>query len=205
MTKHLRLVALALALGLVAVFVGTATADGGKPTIDGVISDGEYDHCITVDEIQMDVCWSISDEDLYVAVKAPAAGWVGFGFRGGVPPEGAEKGMEDVDIMIGYVKDGQTSYRDDWGDSPFSHKADTELGGAANIEKAAGTEQGGFTTLEFERLLNTQDAYDNDVPARGEVYLAYSDADDFVSMHKADKEIVLNFVTGAFEVEEEEE
>ena len=203
---QLRWIALGLALGLVGAFVGTAgLAHGEGPTIDGVISDGEYQYCVSVDEIQMDVCWYISDEDFYVAVKAPAQGWVGFGLRPGVPPEETEKGMEGVDILIGYVQDGQTFYRDDWAHTPFSHKADTELGGAENIEKAAGTEEGGFTVIEFERLLNTQDAYDADIPVRGEVYLAYSDADDFVSMHKADKEVVINFVTGAVEEEEHEE
>lgn len=202
----LKLAAIVLAGGLLAVFAGMAGADEeGGPKVDGVLVADEYQHCIDVDDIDMTVCWSITDHDLIVGVKAPAAGWVGFGLRPGVPPEGAEKGMDDVDFMIGYVKDGKTFASDDWGDSPFSHKADADLGGAYSIEEAAGTEKGGYTTIEFERLLNTQDEYDNDVPARGEVYLAYSDFDDFVSMHKAQHEIVLNYVTGAVEEEEEEE
>jgi len=202
----LKMAAIVLASALVGIFAGMVGADEeGGPKVNGVLVADEYQHCINVEDIDMTVCWTITEHDLFVGVKAPAAGWVGFGLRPGVPPEGAEEGMDEVDFMIGYVKDGKTFASDDWGDSPRSHKPDTDLGGAYSIEKAAGKEEGGYTTIEFERLLNTQDPYDSDVPARGEVYLAYADQDDFVSMHKARAEIVLNYVTGNFEVEEEEE
>jgi hypothetical protein len=203
-TQILRLAVIALVLGAVAVFLSFAH-EGEGPSLDGKIGADEYQNHYFDEDINMDVYWTISDDDIYVALKAPAGGWVSIGLRPGIPAEEEEEAMKDVDFMIGYVKDGQTFARDDFGDTPFSHKADTDLGGTDNIEAFAGSEEGGVTIIEFERLLNTKDEYDADVPARGEVYLAYSNADDFTSIHTQRTEVVLNFVTGAAEKEEEEE
>ncbi len=191
-----------LLMGGLAVFLTQASSE---PTLDGQIGGNEYQFHYFDEDINMDVYWTVTDEDLYIAVKAPATGWVGVGFRPGVPAEEEEKVMEGVDFLLGYVQGGQAFARDDYGDSPFTHKADTELGGQDNIEAFAGSEDGGFTIFEFKRALNTKDEFDASIPVLGEVYLAYSNADDFTTIHTERTEVEINFATGFWEKEEHEE
>lgn len=199
-------------LGLVSLAVGAFALvslfalahEDGKVALDGVIGADEYDFHYFDEDIQMDVYWTLTDDDLYVGLKAPAAGWVSMGVREGVPPEEEENAMEGVDLIIGFVKDGQLSIRDHFADTPFGHTPDTELGGEDNVLGAAGSEADGFTVIEYERPIDTGDAFDHPI-AQGEVevYLAYADADDFTTIHTERTEVILNFVTGQAEKEEE--
>lgn len=204
-SKLLRVGAIALVLSVLVFSLSFAEEE--SVTLDGKIGGNEYQHHYFNKDIKMDVYWTITDYDLLVAVKAPAKGWVGFGLRPVLSESSEAHGMKDADFLIGFVKDGQASARDDWGDTPYSHKADTQLGGADSIEEFAGSEQDGSTVIEFERLLNTRDQFDYNVPARGEVYLAYSGRDNFSSEHMKGQrtEAYLNFANGASKEEEEEE
>ncbi len=205
MTKSLhalRAVAVVLLVGAVATLTFGSPAE---PTVDGQIGASEYQFHYFDEDINMDVYWTVTDEDLYIAVKAPATGWVSVGFRPGVPTEEEEAKMEGVDFLIGYVQGGQAFARDDYGDTPFTHKADTELGGQDNIEAFAGSEANGTTIFEFKRALNTKDEFDAVIPVLGEVYLAYSNADDFTTIHTERTEVEINFATGFAEKEEHEE
>ncbi len=199
----LRMAVIALLLGAVAMFLSFAH-EGEGPSVDGKIGADEYQNHYFDEDINMDVYWTVTDDDLFVGLKAPATGWVGFALH---PPSSSEEeeGMKGMDILIGYVSGGQTFASDDFADEPYSHEADTELGGEDSIEAFAGSEEGGSTIIEFERLLNTRDKFDHDVPVLGEVALSYSNADDFTSMHTERTEVVLNFATGAAEKEEEGE
>lgn len=185
--------------------------------IDGEILVGEYQYRCTVDAskrtagatFKMDLYWTIDGEFIYVGLKAPTKGWVGWGLMPLVPTDATPK--ENADIIIGYVKEGNKLFIDDaFGDTPFTHKPDTALGGKNDVDiskdptLAAGKEtvEAGvtFTTIEFKRKLYTQDKYDVAVPVRMEVFVAYADADDFTTVHKGSGEgrahRELNLVTG---------
>lgn len=214
-----------LALGLVALAAATGfgllsdlqAATPDRPTINGTIEDCEYQHHYHDADINVDLYWTITDEDIFIGLRAPASGWVAFGLRPPVAEVEEPPLMQGIDITIGYVKDGQTFIRDDFADQPTGHTADTDLTkqkedgtevqGENNIEKYAGSEGDGTTVLEFQRPLRTDDPFDADFPILGEVYLAYSDLDDFVSPHGSMNrtEVLLNFVTGFAEKEREEE
>jgi len=176
------------------------------PTIDGSVSADEYAFHFSFEDINMDVYWTMTDTELYVGMSAPAAGWVSVGIRDGVPDEADENVMQGVDFVLGYIEDGTLFMRDDFGDTPFTHSADTDLGGSDDVLEAAGSEANGITTIEYKRPIDTGDEFDNPVAqGKAEVYLAHSDADDFVSVHTDRMEAVINFLTGEVIFEEEED
>ena len=122
--------------------------------------------------------WQFHGDTLEVELSAPASGWVAVGF-------GATKAMKDANIIIGYVSNGQTFIRDDFGVSSTSHKADTDLGGTNDIIEYSGTEANGTTTLKFKIPANSGDKYDVAI-TKGQSYkviLGYSNSDDFTSFH----------------------
>lgn len=173
-------------LAFVGAFVGSAPgASQAYVKIDGDIFPGEYQyHCAVAKApaFKADLYWSLDGEFIYVGLSTPAQGWVGWGL---MPLDPETKVMEGSDIIIGYVAEGnKLSIRDDYADTPTSHKADTELGGKNDVAEAAGKEDANGTRIEFKRPLYTQDKYDVAVPVRTEVFLGYSDADDFTTAHK---------------------
>ncbi len=191
--------------------LGITGAQAQRPTIDGTIVPGEYKFSYTDPDLKMEVYWTIDDEFIYIGLKAPTKGWVGIGWRNGVPLEEAEEGKIGVDQYMGYVKDSKLSMHDAFQDKDkAAPTGDTELTGKVkgkdikgkdDIIEKAGSEDSSSTTIEFKRKLNTQDLFDNSVPAQGEVYLAYGPADDFTTYHGRDrrKEVIVNFVTGKVE------
>lgn len=131
---------------------------------------------ITVSNITLK--WQFLGDTLSVELSAPASGWVAVGF-------GATDDMKDANIIIGYVSNGQTFIRDDFGVTHSSHKADTDLGGTNDIIDYSGTEANGTTTLKFEIPANSGDQYDVAI-TKGQSYkviLGYSNSDDFTSFH----------------------
>lgn len=188
------------------LLVGLLGAGQNAPTIDGAVSADEYAFHIAFEQINMDLYWTLTDTELYVGVSAPAQGWVSVGLRDGVPEEADENVMQGVDFILGYVEDGTLFARDDFADTPFAHSADTDLGGTDDVLEAAGSQADGVTVFEYKRLIDTGDEFDNPVAqGEAEVYLAYSDADNFVSIHTERMEAVVNFLTGEVTFEEEEE
>lgn len=176
------------------------------PTVDGQIGAEEYQFHFLDETMQMDMFWMVDQEEgmIYVAVKVPAKGWVGWGLQ----PNDPHEGKKGADIIIGYVKDGQLSLEDTFGTSPVEHKPDTELGGTGDILEKAGSESEAGTIIEFKRKLATDDQFDVAVPLdkKIEVFLAYSDADDFTTYHGKETRMMVevNFATGEAEVEKEE-
>lgn len=206
-------VGLVLLGGVLAPFLGSTPAVSQYPSvIDGDILVGEYQYRCTVDAskrtpgatFKMDVYWTIDREFIYVGLKAPAKGWVGWGLMPLVPTSANPKAGV-ADIVIGYVTDGnKLTIVDSFADGNFSHKPDTALGGKDDIAESAGREfvekDTTFTIIEFKRKLYTQDKYDVAVPVVMELYVAYSDADDLTTGHKGSGEgrahRIINFVTG---------
>lgn len=225
MRNHTRMLSvgwLVVAVGvsgvLVATLLGGVTgaqlqpAQIKPPTIDGKIAPGEYKFSYTDPDLKMEVHWTIDDEFIYIGLKAPTKGWVGIGWRPGIPLEEEEEGKKGVDQYMGFVKDGKLSMLDAFqakdkspptGDTELTGKIkDKDVKGKDDILEKAGSEDASGTTIEFKRKLNTQDIFDNSVPAQGEVYLAYGpdNADDFTTYHKDKrKEVIVNFVTGKVE------
>ncbi|UCC12595.1 MAG: hypothetical protein JSW02_03435 [candidate division WOR-3 bacterium] len=141
---------------------------------------GEY-QSITVDNITLQ--WRTDTlGNLDVIVSAPTTGWVSVGFDPTI-------GMEDANIIIGYVS-GDTAYaRDDYGTGINTHEPDIDGGGEDNILELGGTETAGTTEISFLIPLDSGDTRDR-VLVIGNTYdviLAYGedDADDFDSYHQA--------------------
>lgn len=213
--RVIRLGLLAVTLGVVGALwaLGSVTgAQASSPTIDGKITPGEYKFSYTDPDLNMEVHWTIDDEFIYMGLMAPTTGWVGIGWRNGLIPEEQEEGMKDVDMYMGYVKDGQLTMLDAYGKTPTDPPTpdtqitmkikDKDVPGTDDILEKAGSEDSSGTTIEFKRKLNTLDHADNSVPAQGELYLAYGPdgAKDFTTYHGSrDKEAIVNFVTGKVE------
>lgn len=150
------------------------------PTVDGVVSRGEYPHRYHDEETGMDLYWSVLGGEIYFALRSPGQGWLAIGFD----PDGPL--MRGADIVIGFVQDdGETLVGDHYADTQVDHKPDSELGGTEDITEFAGSEDAQGTTLEFVRPLETGDAYDKAIrPGEMFVLFAYAPrADDFIRYH----------------------
>jgi hypothetical protein len=132
-------------------------------------------------EVRKDDClfsWEINDELLTVTMSAPASGWIAIGFS----PTSV---MKDANIIIAYVKKGEVFYRDDYGDSLFSHKPDTEGMGENNITEVSGFEENKKTSVTFTIPLDSGDKRDKALVAGKsyKVIMAFSNKDDFNARH----------------------
>lgn len=144
---------------------------------DGIISDGEYGYTTTLEDF--DLSWSNDSEFVYIAMKAETEGYISFAVQPG------EK-MNEADIIIGWVTDGQPGIVDMFSTGNFGpHPPDTELGGTDDIIEFGGSEEGGFTVIEFKRALTTGDEYDNElVQGSNQIIWAYAISDDPGAKHK---------------------
>lgn len=116
--------------------------------------------------------------NLLVKVSATTVGWVAVGFDPSI-------GMQDANIIIGYVVNDTVYIRDDFGTGPNSHDADTTLGATDDVSDKAGTETGGVTEISFTIPLDSGDSLDR-VLEIGQTYtviLAWGSADSFVDQH----------------------
>lgn len=128
------------------------TATGLNWKADGIISPGEYPSSKTYGDYQM--AWSTDETYIYVGLKAKTSGWVAIGF-------GAGPMMKNADIIQGYAADGKAEVLDLFSTGEFGpHPADTQLGGTGDIIESTVKSDGGFTTVEFRRKLDTGDKYD---------------------------------------------
>jgi len=75
-------------------------------------------------------------------LSAPTTGWVAVGWG----HDGVIKGSE---IIVGYVKDGQATIVDTFGDAPSHAKLVTDLGNDDIISNKSGSVENGTTKLEF--------------------------------------------------------
>jgi len=159
----------------------TTTTNGSAqepPTIDGMVGEAEYAHQVVDELTGMMLHWTLVGDRVFMAVTSPGLGWIAVG----LDPDGPI--MNGADYWMGYVLDGETVFEDHWGDSAASHTHDTEVGGSDDILAFAGSESEDSTTIEFERLILTDDAFDKPMP-NGEVFvqLAYSTKDDWTTYH----------------------
>jgi len=128
------------------------TAPAAEWSPDGVISAGEYAGLRQYGAFS--VHWRSDDAYVYIGLSARTSGWVAMALQPG-------SGMKDADMVLGFVKEGQAEILDlHCTDNLGTHPEDTRLGGVNNILASGGKEEGGTTTLEFKRELDTGDKYD---------------------------------------------
>jgi len=143
----------------------------------------------------MEFAWKVADDRLHIKLTARTTGWVGIGFN---PVEY----MEGANYIIGYVKRGKVTLRDDYGDSARNHNSDEKLGGTDDVTLVSGEEKGRSTTLEFSLPLDSGDKYDSVLEPEGEtvVLLAYGGKrDSFRGKHKFRTDLKVNLSTGKVE------
>lgn len=140
-------------------------------SIDGSIGATEYPHRTEVAGVE--VFWANDATYLRVGLVAPGTGYVGIGFD-------PVRRMEGANFILGYVEDGKSYFRDDFGTESTAHMADVDRGGEENIVSSAGTEWADQTILEFIIPLDSGDAMDKPlVPGNSyTVLLAYHDLKD---------------------------
>ena len=141
MKKGKTFASIAILLVLVAALAGAQSQEKD--------SDGSW----KISAIGMDLRWKVEDEWLSVSVSAPTTGWVAVGFN----PTGK---MKDANIIIGYIKDGELSIRDDYGATPTRHQADGDIGGSNDVSDPSGSESNGKTEISFRLKLDSGDKKD---------------------------------------------
>jgi DOMON domain len=164
-------------------FTVNNTSGGGNSgvTTGGDISlDNDTQGFITVVKSDITFKWKVVGDSLRCMVLAPTTGWLAVGFD---PTEE----MQDANFLIGYVVDGTTYIRDDFGVTKTTHLADVGLGGENHVTRVFGHEQSGISEIRFTIPLNSGDQYDRVlIPGQTyEIILAFglNGADDFSSMH----------------------
>jgi hypothetical protein len=162
------------------IFVFTNRTVKAIQMIDGIINDQEYPQNKVFQNGDFELNWRIDGEIITFAMKAKTNGWVSIG----IDPEFK---MKNADIYIGWVtKEGVTELFDAFCSVPMGpHPPDTEQGGNNDILLFAGKEEGNYTTLEFNRKLDTQDLKDKVIPKTGKlkIMVAYGATDEFSPHH----------------------
>jgi hypothetical protein len=127
-------------------------------TPDGNITPGEYSRSVVMKASRgsdvMEVYCKNDPQYLYMALRAKTPGWIAIGFEPSVA-------MKDADMILGYVSDGNANVYDQYCTGTYGpHLNDTQLGGSYDIVEFGGREDGGFTTVEFKRRMDTEDKFD---------------------------------------------
>lgn len=150
---------------------------GGSVEVEPVVDSEGY---TTVETEDVVLKWKISEENAEFIVGAPTQGWIGVGFD----PSNA---MKDANFIIGYVQNGELVIEDHFGEGPFAHKPDRELGGTNDILEYTGSEAETGTEMQFTIPLDSGDSYDTLIEKGGEhvILIAYGPdrSDNFETKH----------------------
>jgi hypothetical protein len=140
-------------------------------------NDGDDYNTKTVNNITLQ--WKTDTLDnLLVKVSTATVGWIAVGFD-------PSAGMQDANIIIGYVANDTVYIRDDFGTGLHAHAADTSLGGTDDVTDGAGTETGGITEISFTIPLDSGDPRDRvlEIGQSYQVILAWGTDDAFDLPH----------------------
>jgi len=152
------------------------------PVADGRVGETEYARTLVDELTGMTMAWSITGDELHMALTAPGQGWVAVGID---PDDAVSTMMLGADYILGYVDEaGQVVVEDQFGNTKVSHRADTRGDGTVDVTVVGGSQDEHGTTLEFVRALDTGD--ERDKPIRRDklfVQLAYAPEDDFFAYH----------------------
>jgi predicted small lipoprotein YifL len=159
------------------------------------IEDPSYDHNVAVRD--MALLWKVDGESLKVKLAAKTTGWIGVGFNP-TPNEG----MKGANFVLAYVKDGQASAEDHFGNVKTNHKPDEKLEGQTNVTEVAGKEESGVTEVSFAIPLKSGDDKDTDIDPAGEtnVLLAWGKTDALILKHKFYASLSVNLTSGEHKV-----
>ena len=161
------------------------------PLTDGIIEDNEYQSAITLSTDEYQLYWQIHEETIYWGMEAKTNGWVAIGFD-------PTTRMKDADIVFGWVTSAsEVEIRDCYSTGNYGpHPPDIELGGTDDIIAFNGTENTETTIIEFSRLLEPDDEYDNNIPKTGsfKIIWSFGRSDDFNQgpTKRGDKFIIMN-------------
>jgi hypothetical protein len=157
---------------------------------DGIINPSEYNQNRNYDNDNYQLYWTIDDQYIYMAMRAETNGWVAIGFN-------PEVRMKNADMVLGFVKDGETTIFDMFSTGDFGpHPPDSDLGGAFDILEFSGKEEGGFTTIEFKKALRTDDPFDSELTSGvNKIIWAYGSTDSSELRHARRGEDELEFTT----------
>jgi len=143
---------------------------------DGIISPDEYLGEMSYGDYE--IYWIADELYAYIGIRAMTDGFVSVGLD-------PTSRMKDADMLFGFVEDDAVTALDLYSTGATGpHSPDTELGGTDDILESAGSEKGGYTTLEFKRLLSTGDTFDKEI-RKGEsinIIWAYGGSDS-LSIH----------------------
>ncbi len=137
-----------------------AVSEEWKP--DGIVGENEYSRSMVLSSPakqgysggEMEMSWKNDQDYLYMALKGRTDGWLSIGFE---PSEW----MKDADIIIGGMEDGKATVLDEYSTGNYGpHIEDTMLGGTDDILSSGGSQEGGYTVIEFKRKLDTGDRFD---------------------------------------------
>lgn len=164
-----------------------------EPDRDGVISIDEYSGSHIIEDDVFEVYWTVSEERIYMGLKAKTTGWLSLGLD-------PSDGMMGADMIFGWVDgSGDAFMKDAYAtDNSGSHPEDTTLGGSDDLESYDGSESGGWTTIEFRRDLNTGDSYDKQISTTlaTDVLWGISSSDDWTSYHSSRGDDKITFTEG---------
>jgi len=137
---------------------------------DGIIKTGEYSGSNTFGDYS--IFWRSDTQYIYIGMTAKTNGWVSIALASG-------QGMKDADMLMGFVTDGKATVKDLYcTDNLGTHPEDTTTGGSYDVLASGGKEEGGLTTIEFKRLLNTGDSRDRAfLPGVNNILWAYGSSD----------------------------
>jgi len=157
-----------IALTVLIFSVGVSLAPVlGVPNIDGTVSQGEYDSSITLGNGRLNLYWTVSGDQIFIAMKGETRGWISLGLE-------PSRIMKDADMIIGWFSGNSASVVDAYSTGLTGpHPADTGLGGTDDILSFDGSEAGGFTTIEVVRKLSTGDQYDKTIPTSGSINIIW--------------------------------
>lgn len=165
------IVSLVLSLSLLAVFplVPLGADAEGTPSIDGNVSEGEYDRSADLGNGTLLLLWSFVGEDVYLAVQAETEGSI-------ILSISPDRGLHDGDNLVLWgTEDGLGEAWDcfciDDGNLPVR---DMDRGGTDDVLEVDGSILSGITTVELRRALETGDAYDKPFPQHGSIYLTWA-------------------------------
>jgi hypothetical protein len=154
----------------------TSTPGAKAAAIDGIKSPGEYVSGNTYGDFEID--WRVDAEFIYIFMQAKTGGFVAMGIQ-------PQTTMLNADIILGFVQGGAARVEDTFSTGPTGpHPPDKELGGSNDILEFAGLEQGGVTSIEFKRRLDTGDNYDLPLqPGANKIIWAFGSGDSLDSRH----------------------
>jgi len=192
----LRAFTIALTIAVLMLLLAPACAAEGS-TVDGDISEDEYEFHVSFGDGQFDLYWKFLDNDtIQMAIEAEASGMVAIGFEPTVR-------MKDADMVIGFRQSsGEFDLHDAYSfEETGPHPDDADEGGTFDLLEYTVKESGGVTSAEFTRLLSTGDDLDNDIPREGKMTLiwATSNTDEFETYHTRRGTATVDMGTGEFE------